>query len=376
MPEPFKNLFNERIIAGMGDHFLKAWPDFDKGGFVRAAMDSLQALELKARSEQITRAMSTYLPDDFAHAGEIMLASLTPEDGSNLSNIPVNTRGISGWAVMPMAHYVGLNGLQHFELSMTLLREMTIRSSSEFGIRFFLIEKQEATLDILMRWTKHENEHVRRLVSEGTRPRLPWAMRLPVFMENPAPLLPLLERLKDDPSAYVRRSVANNLNDIAKDHPDLVAEIAEKWLRDASLNRQKLVRHACRSLIKQGHRATLEALGYGRPEVKLVHFQVETPRVNFGEALIFEMSLHSEATQDQALIIDYIIHHQKANGRTTPKVFKWKTLTLRTGATHYASKKHPFKQITTRVYYPGLHRLEILVNGEVQGEAKFELLMP
>ena len=376
MPEPFKNLFNENIIAGMGDHFLKAWPDFERGGFIRAATDNLQALELKARSGQITQAMRTYLPADFKHAGQIMRDSLTPENGSDLSNIPVNAQGISGWAVMPMAHYVGLWGRAYFELSMTLLKEMTLRSSSEFGIRFFLIEKQEETLAVLMAWTQDPNEHVRRLVSEGTRPRLPWAMRLPAFMENPALILPLLEALKDDPSEYVRRSVANNLNDIAKDHPDLVAEISEKWLTDASKNRQKLVRHACRSLIKQGHQATLLALGYGPPAVKLRYLKVERPIVYFGEALIFEMCLHSEAKQDQALIIDYIIHHQKSNGRTRPKVFKWKTLTLRAGARHHASKKHPFKQITTRVYYPGLHRLEILVNGEVQGEAGFELIMP
>jgi len=373
--EPFKNLFNEKIISGMGDHFLKAWPDFDRDAFVRSATDNLDALELKARSEQITQSMHQYLPKDYPHTGQIMLTSLTPEDGSDLSNIPVNTKGISGWAVMPMAHYVGLWGMSHFELSMTLLKEMTIRSSSEFGIRFFLIEKQKETLAVLMEWTKDKNEHVRRLLSEGTRPRLPWAMQLPAFRKQPELILPLLEALKDDPSEYVRRSVANNLNDIAKDHPDRVAAIAKQWLRGASKNRQKLVRHACRSLIKQGHQATLSALGYGPAKVKLEDLSLKTPTVNFGEALIFEITLHSEATEDQALIIDYIIHHQKANGKTTTKVFKWKTLTLAGRAIHRAKKKHPFRQITTRVYYPGLHRIEIMLNGEVQGGVDFELLM-
>ncbi|NOY85050.1 MAG: DNA alkylation repair protein [Nitrospirae bacterium] len=374
MPEPFKNLFNAQIISGMGDHFLNAWPDFDRDRFVRAATNNLEMLELKARSEQITQALRKYLPEDYSHAGEIMLSSLTPEDGSDLSNIPVNTKGISGWAVMPMAHYVGLWGMHDFRLSMMLLKEMTIRSSSEFGIRFFLIEKQKETLTVLMEWTNHNNEHVRRLVSEGSRPRLPWAMRLSAFMENPEHILPLLEALKDDPSEYVRRSVANNLNDIAKDHPDRVAGIAEKWLRAASKNRQRLVRHACRTLIKQGHPATLKALGYGPAKVKLEALNLKTPTVNFGDALVFEMALSSEATEDQALIIDYIIHHKKANGRTTPKVFKWKVLTLSAGSTHRAKKKHPFKQITTRVYYPGLHKIEIVVNGAVQeGGAEFEL---
>ncbi len=374
MPEPFKNLFNTQIISGMGDHFLKAWPDFNREGFVRSATNNLEALELKTRSEQITQSMRDYLPDDYLQAGKIILASLTPEDGSDLSNIPVNTKGISGWAVMPMAHYVGLHGMAYFEFSMTLFKEMTIRSSSEFGIRFFLIEKQKETLAVLMKWTKHKNEHVRRLVSEGSRPRLPWAMQLPAFRKNPERILPLLEALKDDSSEYVRRSVANNLNDIAKDHPDRVAEIAGEWLKGASKNRQRLVRHACRTLIKQGHAATLKALGYGPAKVKLDNLNLKTPTVNFGDALVFEIALSSETTEDQALIIDYIIHHQKANGKTSAKVFKWKTLTLRTETTHHATKKHPFKQITTRVYYPGLHRIEILVNGEIQGGTDFELV--
>lgn len=374
MPEPFKNLFNETIITGMADHFLKAWPDFDRDGFVRAATDNLAALELKERSIQITQALSNCLPYDFAHAGEIMLASLSPEDGSDLSNIPVNASGISGWAVMPMTHYVGLHGLKHFDLSMTLLREMTIRSSSEFGIRFFIIEKQEDTLEMLMKWTSHENEHVRRLVSEGTRPRLPWAMRLLSFVKNPTPLLPLLEKLKDDPSEYVRRSVANNLNDIAKDHPEIVVEIAEKWLQGASIECKKLVRHACRTLIKQGDQSILKVLGYKHPKLEC-RLTVLTPKVQFGEALEFEIGLSPTINKAQLLIIDYVIHHQKANGRTSPKVFKWKTFTLKANQKYTAQKKHPIKKITTRVYYPGSHRIEISINGLKLASGEFELRM-
>lgn len=372
--EPFKNLFNETIIAGMGDHFFKAWPDFDRAGFIRSATANLADLELKERSDQITQALCDYLPDDFVHAGEIMLSSLTPEDGSDLSNVPVNTKGISGWAVMPMAHYVGLLGLKHFDFSMTLFREMTIRASSEFGIRFFIMEKQEDTLSTLMNWTKHESEHVRRLVSEGTRPRLPWAMRLMALVKNPAPLLPLLEALKDDSSEYVRRSVANNINDIAKDHPEFVAEIAGRWFPGASLNRQKLVRHACRTLIKQGDQRILKVLGYEKPRLEC-QLKILTPKVQFGEALQFEIVLSPTTNLAQPLIIDYVIHHQKANGLTSPKVFKWKTFTLKAKQNHLAQKKHSIKKITTRVYYPGLHRIEIAINGIKLASDEFELMM-
>lgn len=375
MPEPFKNFFSKKLIKGMGDHFLKSWPDFDRSGFVKSASKNLDALELKERSAQITDSLKTFLPDDFEKAGNILLASLGPEENIDVNWAEVDERGLSGWAVMPMVDYVGLYGFEYFDLSMTLFRELTKRSSSEFGVRFFLIKEPKRTLSVFKKWARDPNQHVRRLVSEGSRPRLPWGIRLPVFIEDPKPLLPLLEELKDDPEEYVRRSVANNLNDIAKDHPDLVAKIAKDWLKGANKNRERLVRHACRTLVKQGHRKTLEALGYGSPSVKLKKFNVLTPRVTFGESLCFELSLSSTSKKPQPLIIDYAIHHRKANGSLTPKVFKWKTATLKPQETLSAQKKHPMKKITTRVYYSGTHKVEALINGVSIGVKEFELVL-
>lgn len=375
MPEPFKNLFNLKLIRGMAFHFEKQWPAFDKSGFVADASRQFESLELKQRSEQIKHAMIKHLPDDFNKAGEIMLACLGPDLGDDLSLGEVNSEHISGWAVMPMADYVGQLGLAHFTLSMTLLKAMTKCSSSEFGIRFFLIAFPEKTVSVLSQWIKDDSQHVRRLISEGTRPRLPWGMRLPVFIENPTPVIALLEKLKDDDKEYVRRSVANNLNDIAKDHPDLVADIAEKWMIDASKERKKLIRHACRTLIKQGHKKTLAVLGYHAPKISDVSLTVLTPEVEFGSALTFSFSLRSTARKEQSLMIDYVIHHQKANGRTSPKVFKWKSSTLAAKKILDATKKHGIKKITTRVYYPGEHRVEIMVNGVSVAEACFQLNM-
>jgi len=198
-------------------------------------------------------------------------------------------------------------------------------------------------------------------------------MRLSGFVEDPSPVLPLLETLKDDPEEYVRRSVANNLNDIAKDHPDLVAQIAAQWLVGASKERERLVKHACRTLIKQGHPATLAALGFGPPQVVLEALTVTTPVVSLGEALCFEVAMRSTADEDQQLIVDYVIHHVKANGQTSPKVFKWKTMKLKAGTTHAATRRHAIKPITTRKYYAGTHFLELQVNGEVMGRESFEL---
>ncbi len=338
------------------------------------ATKGLEALELKERSEQITAAMFTFLPSDFERTAELMLVSLAPEDDCDVK-ANIDSRGIVGWAVLPMTHYVGLYGHEHFGLSMTLLKEMTKRFSSEFGIRFFLLKEPERTLSVLERWTREPSLHVRRLVSEGTRPRLPWAMRLPAFIESPSPLIPLLESLKDDPEEYVRRSVANNLNDIAKDHPNLVASLVGTWLKNASKDRERLVWHACRTLIKQGHNKVLTALGYRSPSVEVKRLTIVTPQVLFGDRLEFELVLISTLKRSQALIIDYAIHHRKANGQMTPKVFKWKSLVLDARTSHTAQRKHGIRKITTRVYYPGTHRLEILVNGVSLGHKDFELVM-
>ncbi len=375
MPEPFKNLFNKKIIRGMAMNFAAQWPEFNRQGFITDAGRNLNALELKQRSEQIKNAMIQHLPDDFEKAGQIMLACLGPDLGDDLSSGDVTADSISGWAVMPMADYVGELGHAHFNLSMTLFKAMTKCSSAEFGIRFFLLASPKKTLSILKKWTNDNSQHVRRLVSEGTRPRLPWAMRLPLFIDDPFPVLELLEKLKDDDKEYVRRSVANNLNDIAKDHPEVVADIAKKWLQDASEERKKLIRHACRTLVKQGHKKTLKILGYGTPKIKDVKFDVFSPIVKFGDSLQFSLSITSASAKTQSLMIDYVIHHQKANGKTSPKVFKWKSISLSANKLLTSQKKHAIKKITTRVYYPGMHRVEIMVNGVSIGSKDFELMM-
>ena len=228
--EPFKEVFNLTSISAMADHLDRRQGDFDREGFIAFATDGLAALELKQRSDQITNALYRYLPKDFCCAAEILLGILRPEENVSISNQATTDTGVAGWLVMPMCDYVARHGQEHFHLAMELLKEMTKRSSSEFAIRHFLISAQKETLAEVLLWAEDDNYHVRRLASEGTRPRLPWAMQLPNFISDPSPLIPLLEKLRDDPEEYVRRSVANNLNDIAKDHPDLVAEIAGKWM--------------------------------------------------------------------------------------------------------------------------------------------------
>ncbi|MCF6327462.1 MAG: DNA alkylation repair protein [Devosiaceae bacterium] len=379
MVEPFKNFFNPEMIARMGEYLRSSATgygvDFDEQGFVGFCVEGIESRELKERSNRIVEGLKKYLPGEFLLAGKILVGSLDPS-----SELPLDTSGdlmrgvgIRGWAIMPMADYVGEAGFGHVDEALEILRELTCRWSSEFGIRPFFRDHPEQALSIVGSWLGDDNFHVRRLISEGSRPRLPWGLRLHNFIEDPAPVIKLLEQLKDDPSEYVRRSVANNLNDIAKDHPDLVAELAKNWLKNASSDRKRLVRHALRSLIKQGHKGALQALGYGDANIEINNFKVLTPEVTLGGALEFELNLASVGTDEQALIIDYVVHHIKANGKTSGKVFKWKNTHLKSGAELSAQKRHPMKPITTRKYYGGGHRVEILINGETVCGADFEL---
>lgn len=374
MPEPFKNFFSQSVIQTMAQHFKRCYPAFNDTGFVGMACDNLDDLALKQRSAQITQAMVAFFPEDFEHAARIILASLRSVTGHEALGMESSEAGLAGWEIMPITHYVGLKGLGHFDLGMVLFKELTKRFSSEFGIRFFLLEYPEQSLTTLQGWISDESHHVRRLISEGTRPRLPWAVQLPAFVKNPKPLLPILEKLKDDSSEYVRRSVANHLNDIAKDHPNLVAITCQSWMKNAGKDRKKLIRHACRTLLKQGHPLVLKIFGYHPPELSQVALNLEVRQVAIGNLLGFDLNLESKSDTNQNLMIDYVVHHQKANGKLTPKVFKWRTVTLQARQTAAISKTHSFKKVTTRVYYPGAHLLEILVNGVSVARQEFELL--
>ena len=373
--EPFKELFSRALVNDMARHISRAWTKFDIKAFKAAALTDFSSLELKARANQIAAALALTLPPNIPRALKILTAVLRPmgRDGRLVAH---TSAGLAGWAIWPMGEFVAQQGLDHPTESLFALRAFTIRSTSEFALRPFLLRHPGKTMAALKTWVSDPNEHVRRLVSEGSRPRLPWGLRLKPFIANPAPILPLLEALKDDPSEFVRRSVANSLNDIAKDHPDVVAAVAKRWLKDASPERARLVRHACRTLVKAGHAKTLAALGYAdRPKIKLTDFVMTTPKVKYGSHAVFALELRSLGPSPQKIVMDYIVHHRKKNGGTTPKVFKWKTLVLKPKHALQLQRRHALRPITTRVYYPGVHRIEVLINGRVMGGADFELVM-
>ena len=372
--EPFKEFINRQVINTLGDILLRVYPEFERDKYIKFATHELDALELKQRVVQVASALDQTLPTDFEVLCPILLASLHPSEDTAREEIKFSEEGACGWAVWPLTELVAMRGLDHPELALSTLREMTKRSTAEFDVRPFLKQHADVSLAVFQNWTKDPNRHVRRLASEGSRPRLPWGMRLHKFVAAPEHILPILEALKDDPEEYVRRSVANSLNDIAKDHPDLVADIAADWLKDASKDRKRLVKHACRTLIKQGHEKTLASFGYMPIAPNGAELRVTTPDVQYGEALEFDLGL-SGIPKGTGLMMDYAIHFVKANGKRAPKVFKWKDLPNHSCGQLTATRKHAIKPITTRVYYPGEHLIEVLVNGRAVASARFELKM-
>ena len=369
MAEPLKNHFGPEVPQTIAAMIAAVHPPFPARAFLRDALHGYDALELMPRGRHIAQALRKHLPPSMAQAIPILLASL---------DHPVQRKADSGMAsflFMPHCFFVAQYGLDDFELAMQAQYELTQRFTAEFSIRPFLMHHPKATLQRLAQWARDPNEHVRRLVSEGTRPRLPWAPRLPAFQADPAPVLALLELLKDDPALYVRRSVANNLNDIGKDHPQILAQTARRWMVDATPQREWVVRHALRWAVKQGAPWALDVLGYGRKaRVELRDALITPAQARIGEAVRLAFSLHNPRRRGQDLMVDFQVHFVKAKGSTRTKVFKLKALQLAAGETVALSKKLSLAEMTTRKHHPGYHQVDALVNGQVFALGGFALL--
>lgn len=372
--EPFKNEISPALVDMLADHLGKHLPSFEPESFTAPLLQRLPDLELKQRVSLLADAIHTVLPTARDKRYPILAAMLHP-DVENSASRPSTTEGLRGWGIWPLTEIVGKHGLSDFDASLALLKEMTKRGTSEFDVRPFIDNDPARALKTILNWVNDPNHHVRRLATEGTRPRLPWGMRLNGLIADPLLTLPILEALKDDPSEYVRRSVANHLNDIAKDHPDLVVDLIVQWLRDASEPRQKLIRHASRTLIKQGHPGALAAFGFAAPKIVEPIITITNPQIVLGGSVDFSAEFRSTSNQPQKLLIDYVVHHKKANGLHTPKVFKWTTLSLDGLESRTFSRKHSMKPVTTRRYYEGRHYLSLRINGQDFGRNEFELFM-
>ena len=381
--EPFKNAIDAALVGAMADHLqraarrLRRTDAFDRRAFERVALDGLEALELKDRIRQLAAALMAALAADADTACAVMEAALGPPgEGDDLALLRTSDAGLGGWAVWPLAEAATLITLDAAPArGLQALHAMTQRATAEFAIRPFIARHPELAFAALTAWAGDPSAHVRRLVSEGSRPRLPWGLRLQALVRDPTPTLPLLERLQDDPSAYVRRSVANHLNDIAKDHPALVADWLHTHLPGAGEARRALLRHASRGLVKQGDARILAAWGLGQQLQGSAALALSARRVMLGGELGLQLRLRSAAAQPQRLAIDYAVHHVKANGTRSPKVFKGWVIELGPREQRVLDKRHSLKPVTTRRYHAGEHQVDVRINGQVVAEAAFDLLV-
>ncbi|MCX5607415.1 DNA alkylation repair protein [Streptomyces sp. NBC_00047] len=333
---------------------------------LRARADALDGLTYSGRVAAVRDAVLADLPGDWAAFEAVVRTALADP-------------GFEGWMTFPVNEAVAVRGLEAFEPGLALLHDLTPRLTAESAVRPFLRADPARALAVVRKWTDDPDPHVRRLASEGTRPRLPWAPQLPAFVADPRPALPVLDALYRDESEYVRRSVANHLNDISRDHPGLAVETAARWLTAAASagTTDRVVRHGLRTLIKAGRPEALTLLGHSPDVPVTVKGPVVTaPRIAVGEYLVFDYAVTNTGGLPAELVVDYVVHHTKANGSRTPKVFKLTTRTLAPGETLTGTKRHSFKPITTRRYHSGEHLVQLQINGRVRGEAVFSLDAP
>jgi 3-methyladenine DNA glycosylase AlkC len=364
MAEPRKEMYDEPFLRQFGALVRSQWTSFDDERFVRLVLgDGWDRLELKGRIRRVTEALGSTLPPVYDEALDVLFA--------------IDERCV-GFPFIFFPDFVEVYGLRDWERSMEALERFTARSTSEFAIRPFLVAETERTLARMREWAEHENEHVRRLASEGCRPRLPWAPALTMFKRDPRPIMPILEQLKCDSSLYVRKSVANNINDIAKDHPDIVRDVAARWSGEHPWT-DWIVRRGCRTLIRQADPVTMTLFGYSGASaadtVGEARIDAQQHAAFIGGSTELRYRVTFNDSEPQRLRIELGVDYVKASGRVSQKRFLLTDRTVAAGAQLEGTKRLDWTDLSTRKHYPGLHRLHLTVNGDPVAETEVMLLV-
>ncbi|MEZ5226654.1 MAG: hypothetical protein R2710_08255 [Acidimicrobiales bacterium] len=364
MPAALKDSVDATVVDDLAQRFAAVDPHFDADGFRDRTTPQLESLELKARIEAIARELWRSLGERDA------AASL-----SAVVEVARCEPAVEGWAAWPLAAVIELFGLSCPVDALAAMEHVTKRMSCEFAVRPFLRDHFDATYAQLLTFTEHDDDRVRRLPSEGTRPRLPWGASVQQLLDDPGPGLALLDRLRHDPSETVRRSVANHLNDVAKAHPELVIDTLSTWVTEPQTDR-RMVAHALRTLVKQGVPGALALLGFDTdPQVVVEHFDVAPASVGMGEHINLSATIRSTSEVAQRLVVDFVVHHVTASGATSAKVFKWSTIDLDPNAERRLTKRRLIQQASTRTYRAGTHRVELQIAGHVLAEASFDVVV-
>lgn len=365
-----KNIYNRDYIKAFSEELTEIYPDFDKNRFRRLVFDkSWDLLELKQRMRHITQCLHDLLPQDFQKASKIL------SDYSKA--FQKKTPGIDSqsFELMFLPDFIEVYGIDHYTTSIKAIEIITKTTSAEFAVRPFIEKYPEKMLAQMMKWAGHKNYWVRRLATEGCRPRLPWGMALKELKKDPSPILPILEKLIDDPADTVRRSVANNLNDISKDHPKVVYKISKKHIGQNNL-KDRLLKHACRGLLKKGDTQILRLFGFGDPgKVAVSKLKMEPSKMQIGDSGYFSFEIISKTKSEKKLRLEYAVYYVKSNGSLSKKVFQISEKPFKSGQSQTIKKKQRFTDFTTRKHYPGIHELAIIVNGIEKAKINFELTL-
>ena len=361
-----KNLYSPAFYNRLSDILTESLPGFDKTKFLTLInSDGFEDKELKARMRHTAVVLHHFMPQDF---GKSVTALQTIIENSRKVHF-----GEDSLAGMFLPDYIEVYGLDDYDNAIKALEYVTQFTSCEFAVRPFLIKYPEKMMQQMLAWSLHDSYKVRRFASEGARPRLPWAMAIPHLKKDPSAVLPILENLKNDPSDFVRRSVANNINDIAKDHPDVVLAIAKKW-KGFSKDTDAIVKHGSRTLLKQGHPEILKLYGLDATHINQSGFEVLTPIVKLGDSVEFTFSIENKDIQPQTVRLEYGLYYMKAKGHLARKVFKISEKIYQPGDKATIIRKQSFKAITTQVFHVGEHKVSLIINGEEKELATFELI--
>ncbi|WED27577.1 DNA alkylation repair protein [Vibrio sp. DW001] len=368
MSNLFKDIYSASFYNTFSETLALTIPLFDKDEFIQLIFsDEFAGYELKQRMTHTAKVLHHFLSDDFV------------ESSSTLKQLIENLRaaGMKEESIeyMFLPEYISMYGLDNYEHAISAFEVVTQFTSCEFAVRPFIIKYEEQMLAQMLQWTVHENNMVRRLASEGSRPRLPWAMALPSFKIDPAPILSILRNLKNDPCDIVRRSVANNLNDISKDNATTVIQLAREW-HGQNKPIDALIKHACRTMLKQGVPEVLELFGFDSRDIELSNFKILTPTVYIGDQLAFSFTIVNTGKKTQMLRLEYGLYYKKNNGELSKKVFKISEREVEPNRMYEIKRKQNFKIITTRKFYTGAHELSIIFNGQESNRLSFDLLMP
>lgn len=376
MAEAFKNFYNAQFFDRFTKDLKLVIHDLDERGFVSLCMDrEWENREYKQRIAHIASVLKRFLPADYKEAiAKIMeLLDYVEQTRPGFSEIDDTKFGLTLEYGAILDSYVEQYGLDDYETSVKAIVKITQFTTCEFVTHPLIVKYPDAMMKQMLAWSKHKHWGVRRLASEGCRPRLPWAMSLPELKKNPAPILPILENLKNDPARFVRLSVANNLNDISKDNPEVVIGLAQKW-HGQSKEVDRILKHGCRTLLKQGNPQVMELFGLDSVKgISMEGFHITTPVVKVGDSLEFRFKLLNNNDTKVRIRLEYGIYYRKANGTLTRKVHKIseKEYAARSGTP--ITRKHSFKVVTTRKLHPGLHQVAVIVNGNEFERYNFEL---